>query len=275
MAPDSTATRAPVASEVLHKARILLADDQPDVLQALRLLLKAEGCDIDTATSPAGVLAAVDARDFDVALIDLNYARDTTSGLEGLSLLSKLQALDTPMPVVVMTAWGTVELAVEAMRRGARDFIQKPWDNERVLAVVRTQVELARALRRSQRLEAENRVLRDQGTNRPTLIAESVAMRPVLDLIARVGPGRCQRPAHRRERHRQGHSRAVAARGVRPRRARPGHGQRRRPVGGPVRKRAVRPRQGRVHRRQERPRRAASSWPRAARCFSTRSPTSR
>jgi DNA-binding NtrC family response regulator len=103
-------------------------------------------------------------------------------------LLSKLQALDTPMPVVVMTAWGTVELAVEAMRRGARDFIQKPWDNERVLAVVRTQVELARALRRSQRLEAENRVLRDQGTNRPTLIAESIAMRPVLDLIARVGP---------------------------------------------------------------------------------------
>ncbi len=188
MAPDSTATRATVASEVLQKARILLADDQADVLQALRLLLKAEGCDIDTATSPAGVLAAVEARDFDVALIDLNYARDTTSGLEGLSLLSKLQALDTPMPVVVMTAWGTVELAVEAMRRGARDFIQKPWDNERVLAVVRTQVELARALRRSQRLEAENRVLRDQGTNRPTLIAESVAMRPVLDLIARVGP---------------------------------------------------------------------------------------
>ena len=188
MAPDSTATRATVASEVLQKARILLADDQADVLQALRLLLKAEGCDIDTATSPAGVLAAVEARDFDVALIDLNYTRDTTSGLEGLSLLSKLQTLDTPMPVVVMTAWGTVELAVEAMRRGARDFIQKPWDNERVLAVVRTQVELARALRRSQRLEAENRVLRDQGTNRPTLIAESVAMRPVLDLIARVGP---------------------------------------------------------------------------------------
>jgi len=188
MAADSTATRTPAATEVLQKARILVADDQPDVLQALRLLLKAEGCEIDTATSPAGVLAAVEARDFDVALIDLNYARDTTSGLEGLSLLSKLQALDTPMPVVVMTAWGTVELAVEAMRRGARDFIQKPWDNERVLAVVRTQVELARALRRSQRLEAENRVLRDQGTNRPTLIAQSVAMRPVLDLIARVGP---------------------------------------------------------------------------------------
>ena len=158
------------------------------MLQALRLLLKAEGCEIETSTSPAGVLAAVDAREFDVALIDLNYARDTTSGEEGLTLLSRLQQLDTPMPVIVMTAWGTVDLAVEAMRRGARDFIQKPWDNERVLAVVRTQVELGRALRRSQRLEAENRVLRDQGTNRPTLIAESAAMRPVLELVARVGP---------------------------------------------------------------------------------------
>ncbi len=130
----------------------------------------------------------MDARDFDVALIDLNYTRDTTSGEEGLTLLSRLQQLDTPMPVVVMTAWGTVDLAVEAMRRGARDFIQKPWDNERVLAVVRTQVELGRALRRSQRLEAENRLLRDQGTNKPSLIAESAAMRPVLELIARVGP---------------------------------------------------------------------------------------
>jgi DNA-binding NtrC family response regulator len=190
MPDSSTAPPRPtsVSPEVLVKARILVADDQADVLQALRLLLKAEGCDIETATSPAGVLAAVDARDFDVALIDLNYTRDTTSGEEGLTLLSKLQQLDTPMPVVVMTAWGTVDLAVEAMRRGARDFIQKPWDNERVLAVVRTQVELGRALRRSQRLEAENKLLRDQGTAKPSLIAESAAMRPVLELIARVGP---------------------------------------------------------------------------------------
>jgi DNA-binding NtrC family response regulator len=190
MATDvSPAARpASAAPDVLQKARLLLADDQPDVLQALRLLLKAEGCDIETATSPAGVLAAVEARDFDVAIIDLNYARDTTSGVEGLSLLSRLQQLDAPMPVVVMTAWGTVDLAVEAMRRGARDFIQKPWDNERVLAVLRTQVELSRALKRSQRLEAENRVLRDEGTTRPSLIADSAAMRPVLELIARVGP---------------------------------------------------------------------------------------
>jgi len=189
MAEQTSAPPRPAVSpDTLNRARILIADDQADVLQALRLLLKAEGCEIETSTSPAGVLAAVDAREFDVALIDLNYARDTTSGEEGLTLLSRLQQLDTPMPVVVMTAWGTVDLAVEAMRRGARDFIQKPWDNERVLVVVRTQVELGRALRRSQRLEAENRVLRDQGTNRPTLIAESAAMRPVLELVARVGP---------------------------------------------------------------------------------------
>jgi DNA-binding NtrC family response regulator len=124
-----------------------------------------------------------------VALIDLNYARDTTSGEEGLSLLSKLRSIDSPMPVIVMTAWGTVDLAVEAMRRGARDFIQKPWENERLLAVVRTQVELGRALRRSQRLEAENRaLLGEQGSNRPTLIAESASMQPVLQMIARVGP---------------------------------------------------------------------------------------
>jgi DNA-binding NtrC family response regulator len=191
MAPEQTSAPprpAAASPDTLNRARILIADDQADVLQALRLLLKAEGCEIETSTSPAGVLAAVDAREFDVALIDLNYARDTTSGEEGLTLLSRLQQLDTPMPVIVMTAWGTVDLAVEAMRRGARDFIQKPWDNERVLAVVRTQVELGRALRRSQRLEAENRVLRDQGTNRPALIAESAAMRPVLELVARVGP---------------------------------------------------------------------------------------
>jgi DNA-binding NtrC family response regulator len=176
------------AADILQRARVLVADDQPDVLQALRLLLKGEGCDIETATSPAGVLTAVEARDFDVALIDLNYTRDTTSGQEGLSLLSRLRALDSPMPVIVMTAWGSVDVAVEAMRRGARDFIQKPWDNERLLAVVRSQVELGRALRRSQRLEAENTLLRDQGSGRPNLIAESAAMRPVLELIARVGP---------------------------------------------------------------------------------------
>jgi DNA-binding NtrC family response regulator len=166
--------------------RILIADDQPDVLESLRLLLKAEGYQIDAVSSPSAVLAAVEAKDFDVALIDLNYARDTTSGEEGLDLLMRLQSLDSMLPVVVMTAWGTIEVAVEAMRRGARDFVQKPWENARLLSILRTQIELSQALRKVARLEAENRLQRAEG--RPTLIAESPAMRPVLDLLARVGP---------------------------------------------------------------------------------------
>ena len=166
--------------------RVLIADDQPDVREALKLLLKSEGYATESASSPAGVLAAIEARDFDVVLMDLNYARDTTSGAEGLDLLARLQALDGTLPVVVMTAWGSVELAVEVMRRGARDFVQKPWENARLLAILRTQIELGRALRLSQRLEAENRLLRVQGL--PTFIAESAAMRPVKELVARVGP---------------------------------------------------------------------------------------
>lgn len=166
--------------------RILIADDQPDVLTALRLLLKSEGYQIETANSPAGLLTALEGKDFDLALIDLNYARDTTSGQEGLDLLGRLQAMDSTLPVVVMTAWGSVELAVEAMRRGARDFVPKPWENARLLATVRTQIELSRALKRGQRLEAENRLLRAEG--RPTIIADSAVMRPVMDLIVRVGP---------------------------------------------------------------------------------------
>jgi DNA-binding NtrC family response regulator len=166
--------------------RILIADDQPDVLAALRLLLKGEGFDIESAASTAAVLKAVESRDFDAVLMDLNYARDTTSGAEGLDLLTRLQALDSTLPVIVMTAWGSMELAVEAMRRGARDFVQKPWENARLLAVLRTQVELGGALRRGQRLETENRLLRAEG--RPTLIAEAPSMRPVLELIERIGP---------------------------------------------------------------------------------------
>ena len=116
------------------------------MLEALRLLLKGEGYQIELVSSPAGVLNALDAREFDVVLMDLNYARDTTSGQEGLDLLSRIQALDSTLPVVVMTAWGSVKVAVEAMRRGARDFIQKPWENERLVSILRTQIELSRAL---------------------------------------------------------------------------------------------------------------------------------
>jgi DNA-binding NtrC family response regulator len=171
--------------------RILVADDQSDVLAALRLLLKGEGFSIETASSPAGVLKTIDSVEFDVVLIDLNYARDTTSGSEGLDLLTKIRSVDPTLPVVVMTAWGSVDLAVEAMRRGARDFIQKPWDNARLLAVLRTQVELAEALRRGRRLEAENIALRDsvgETSDLPQIVAESPAMKNVLNLVERIGP---------------------------------------------------------------------------------------
>ncbi|MBZ5498550.1 MAG: sigma-54 dependent transcriptional regulator [Acidobacteriia bacterium] len=165
---------------------MLIADDQPDVVEALLMLLKSEGYHTETAASPAAILQALEARDFDVLLMDLNYTRDTTSGLEGLDLLSRIQILDGGLPIVVMTAWGSVELAVEAMRRGARDFIQKPWDNSRLLTILRTQVELGQALRKGQRLEAENRLLRSE--SRPKLIAGSQIMKPILELITRVGP---------------------------------------------------------------------------------------
>ena len=168
--------------------RVLVADDQQDVLDSLRLLLKAEGYQVATATSPALVLEAVGSRELDVVLMDLNYARDTTSGKEGLDLLDQLRAADPTLPVVVMTAWASVDVAVEAMRRGARDFVEKPWDNARLLSILATQAELARALRKGERLEAENRVLRERGEGAARLIASSAAMRPVLDLLERVGP---------------------------------------------------------------------------------------
>src|SRR5438132_10719799 len=126
--------------------KILVADDQRDVLESISLLLKGEGYQTDAVTSPAGVLAAVESKDFDCVLMDLNYARDTTSGREGLDLLGQLAQMDPTLPVVVMTAWGSVEGAVEAMRRGARDYIQKPWDNQRLVQTLRTQVALGQAL---------------------------------------------------------------------------------------------------------------------------------
>ncbi|MFN2547314.1 MAG: sigma-54-dependent transcriptional regulator, partial [Myxococcales bacterium] len=165
--------------------RVIAADDQPDVLEALRLLLKREGIAMVPATSPAGVLSALEAEDFDAALLDLNYARDTTSGAEGLDLISRIRAIDSNMPIVVMTAWGSVEGAVEAMRRGARDYVQKPWDNARLVATLRTQIELGRALKRTRRLEDENARLRG---NAPSLIARSPAMQQVLRMLEKVAP---------------------------------------------------------------------------------------
>jgi len=166
--------------------KVLIADDQQDVIEALRLLLKSEGFQIDTATSPEQIMSTIESRDFDVALVDLNYTRDTTSGQEGLDLLTRMHAIDSTLPVVVMTAWGSVDVAVEAMRRGARDFVQKPWENERLLSILLTQAELSKALRKGQRLEAENQLLRNQGS--ANLIAAAPAMQPILQMISRVGP---------------------------------------------------------------------------------------
>ena len=165
--------------------RILIADDQPDVLEALRILLKGEGYQTDAVTSLAGIFTALEKRDYALIMMDLNYTRDTTSGQEGLEVIPRIQALDNTLPIVVMTAWATIDLAVEAMKRGARDFVPKPWDNNRVLAIVRTQIELGGALRKGRRLEAANQLLRG---NAPNIIAESPRMRPVLEMISRVAP---------------------------------------------------------------------------------------
>ncbi len=166
--------------------RLLIADDQPHILEALRLLLKPEGYQLEMVRTPALVLDALAHEDFDGVLIDLNYTRDTTSGQEGLDLVARVKEIDTQLPVVVMTAWGSIDLAVEAMRRGAGDFIQKPWENTRLLSILRTQMELHRSQKRAQWLEAENRVLRAPGAS--DFIASAPSMRTVLETMARVGP---------------------------------------------------------------------------------------
>ncbi len=165
-------------------ARLLVADDQSDVLEAVRMLGRANGFDVRTATSPAAVLALCEAEDFDVCLIDLNYARDTTSGKEGIDLLARLRGLDPALPIVVMTAWGSIEGAVEAVRHGARDYIQKPWDNARLVATLRAQLELRSALRTANRLDAETTRAREQDL--PQVVAKSRAMQQVMTLVERV-----------------------------------------------------------------------------------------
>ncbi|PYL99941.1 MAG: sigma-54-dependent Fis family transcriptional regulator [Verrucomicrobia bacterium] len=164
---------------------MLIADDQRDVLEALRILLKGAGHQTDAVTSLAGIFNALEKKDYALLMMDLNYTRDTTSGQEGLEVIPKLQEIDSTLPIVVMTAWATIDLAVEAMKRGARDFVPKPWDNERLLSIVRTQIELAGALRKGRKLEAANQLLRGGA---PKLIAESPSMRPVLEMISRVAP---------------------------------------------------------------------------------------
>jgi DNA-binding NtrC family response regulator len=165
---------------------LLVADDQPHILEAIRLLLKPEGYELEMVRTPALALEAISRESFDGALIDLNYTRDTTSGQEGLELVARIKEIDTDLPVIVMTAWGNIDLAVEAMRLGASDFIQKPWENARLLSVLRIQMELYRSQRRMHWLEAENRILRAAGA--PDFIASAPAMRGVVETMARIGP---------------------------------------------------------------------------------------
>src|SRR6478609_6015894 len=184
--PGEIGHSAPPAESISRSPRILAADDQQHILEAIELLLKPQGYEVDVVRSPELARDALASSSYDAVLIDLNYTRDTTSGQEGLGLLSDIVSMDSTLPVIVMTAWGNVELAVEAMRRGARDFIQKPWENERLLSILRTQVELHRALQEAERLTAENRLLNAQG--RPELIAAAPGMVPVLETITRIAP---------------------------------------------------------------------------------------
>src|SRR5579862_4059717 len=169
-----------------ERIRVLVADDQPHILEAVELLLEPQGIHVDCVRSPQLLIEALSQSDYDVLLIDLNYTRDTTSGQEGLDLLARIREHDPRLPVIVMTAWGNINLAVESIKRGARDFIQKPWENERLLSLIRVHAELHQALRRARQLEMENRLLRADGM--PEFVAGAPSMQPVLELIAQVGP---------------------------------------------------------------------------------------
>lgn len=176
----------PAIADKKDKIRVLVADDQPHILEAVELLLSPQGMHVECVRSPQLVLEALGQSEYDVLLIDLNYTRDTTSGQEGLDLLARIQEMDPRMPVIVMTAWGNIDLAVESIKRGARDFIQKPWENERLISLIRVHAELHQALRRARQLEMENRLLRADGM--PEFVAGAPSMQPVLELIAQVGP---------------------------------------------------------------------------------------
>ncbi|HZR28753.1 MAG TPA: sigma-54 dependent transcriptional regulator [Terriglobales bacterium] len=169
-----------------EKIRVLVADDQSHILEAVELLLAPQGIVVHCVRSPQLLLEAIGQADYDVLLIDLNYTRDTTSGHEGLDLLSRIREFDSHLPVIVMTAWGNIDLAVESIKRGARDFVQKPWENERLLSLIRVHAELRQALRRARELELENCLLRADGM--PEFIATAPSMQPVLELITQVGP---------------------------------------------------------------------------------------
>jgi DNA-binding NtrC family response regulator len=168
--------------------RVLIADDQPEILSALSFICSAEGFSISTADSPAAVLAKLAKEDFDLALVDMNYHERTQTGAEGLKLLKQIREIDSSVPVVVMTAYGSIQLAVEAVQLGAKDFIQKPWENERLLSILRTQIALRDALIGKERLEAENRSLQKGRSSNSGFIALSKGLQQVQEIIEQVAP---------------------------------------------------------------------------------------
>jgi phosphoserine phosphatase RsbU/P len=174
--------------DVAISPRVLIAEDQPEVIEAIRLVLKQEGIHCEAVTSPEAALAALSSQEFDLVLMDLNYTRDTTSGSEGLELLNRLQRENRSVPIIVMTAWGSVQVAVEAMRRGACDFIQKPWDNWRLLGLVRSQLERGQQVVRA---EAEHdREMREAGDIQKRLLPRHITQIPGLDISADWKPAR-------------------------------------------------------------------------------------
>jgi DNA-binding NtrC family response regulator len=168
--------------------RLLIADDQPEVLRALTIICSAEGYEVVAVSTPAAVLARIAKEDFDVALIDLNYRQEFATGKEGLELLTEIRAVDSSLPVVVMTAYASIQLAVEAVRLGARDFLQKPWENERLISILHTQLTLRDALRGKERLEAENSVLRSAQLPPAGFVAVSPAMLQIREMVEQVAP---------------------------------------------------------------------------------------
>ena len=170
------------------RPRVLIADDQPEVLSALSVICSAEGYETMAVDSPPAVISRIEDQDFDLVLMDLNYAGQRTSGEEGLELLKEIRKIDPSLPVVAMTAWGSIPLAVEAVRLGARDFLQKPWENERLLSILRTQIQLRDAIRGRERLEGENRVLRSDQGRAERFVAFSAEMKQLEHLIEQVAP---------------------------------------------------------------------------------------
>jgi sigma-B regulation protein RsbU (phosphoserine phosphatase) len=170
------------------RPRVLIAEDQTDVIEAIRLVLKQEGFETQAVTSPHAALAALTSDRFDLLLMDLNYTRDTTSGMEGLDLLKQVQQVDSFLPVIVMTAWGSVELAVEAMRRGAADFIQKPWDNWRLVGMVRNQMERRHELRKAE--SEHEREMREAGELQKRLLPKHITQIPGIDIAVDWKPAR-------------------------------------------------------------------------------------